>query len=113
MPMYTFECRTCHQQEDRFSRMNEVPEHTTCGCGGRAVRIFTAPQVHVFQEFVTRHITGTPVRITSRRQETDLCRAHGLETVSANDTWTPKKNSHDLPPLREQYERKRHEMGIV
>lgn len=113
MPMYTFACPCCSHYDDQFHRMASVPKHPKCPkCGQKMGRIYRPPQISVFSEYVTSDITGSPVAVTSRRAENDLCKAHGVRRGEQGEK-PKKRTAPTLPPFREDYERTRQEMGVV
>ncbi len=110
MPTYTFEC-DCGHREDRVLRMGEMTPaaHTLVGqcpaCGGTLTRTFTPPQVNVFLEYATSDITGEPVRVSNKSQETELCRRHGVEQVSPTEgKQRRKKTGLSLPSLESDFQ---------
>ena len=77
MPLYDFQCDSCDKVQEHFAKMDETTRE--CICGGLMQRkISTNYFVHGEVDFVTDHITGDPVRITSRKQMDRLCKEHGV-----------------------------------
>lgn len=111
MPEYTFRC-DCGHEWNAFQHMSEAKTHLACTrCKGIGRRIFKAPRIAVFQEFVTADITGEPVRISSTRQELDICKRNGVAPATSDDLrGNRRKPKISQVPLREDYERTRYEM---
>jgi len=115
MPHYSFECDHCEQEYVEFYKSSEVPKTSICPrCKGGTVRVFRPMQISIFNEYVTPHITGEPMLIRSRKHEKDVCTANGLMRVTSDEFNKPNKpKAVEMPPLREDYERTRHEMGVL
>jgi len=115
MPHYSFECDHCEQEYIEYYKASEVPKTSVCPqCEGNTVRTFKPMQISIFHEYVTPHITGQPIVIRSRNHEKDVCRAHGVMRVASDEFNKPnKRQSVKMPSLREDYERTRHEMGVL
>jgi hypothetical protein len=93
--------------------MDEVPQAVDCACGDVRRRVYRAPQVSVFQEYVTDNINGQPERIGSRGQERDLCNRYGVARVGTGDIQMKRHKPVMLPPFKEYFLKTKHELGIV
>ncbi len=115
MPHYSFECDHCDQEYVEFYKASEVPKTSVCPqCERATVRVFRPMQISIFKEYVTPHITGEPMLIRSRKHENDVCKANGVTRVTSDECNTPNRRpAYKLPSLREDYERTRHEMGVL
>jgi len=105
MPVYTFQCGTCGRTWDRVFHMDEPHETAQCpDCRSVGTRQFVAPQISVFQPYVTRSFTGDPIRVTSPDHEHQLCRRHGVEVVSSAERLDGCKPAPPkLKPFRQEY----------
>jgi len=115
MPHYSFECDDCEQEYIEYYKASEVPKTSVCPkCEGTTVRTFKPMQISIFHEYVTPHITGEPMLIRSRNHEKDVCQANGVMRVTADEFNTPRKRQPvKMGSFKEDYERTRHEMGVV
>jgi putative FmdB family regulatory protein len=105
MPYYTFLCQNCERDEDMYFRMADVQQTIRCSeCGGDMKRMFYAPQISVRQPYVTSHITGDPVEITSAKQEKELCEAHGVTRLMDSESSHIKKPKKTMPTIGQQYQ---------
>jgi len=76
MPLYDFECE-CGKVTEHYAGINE--KRMPCDCGKTAKRIIsTRYYINPDVDFVTDNITGSPVRVTSRKQLASLCKENGV-----------------------------------
>ena len=120
MPMYTFACPDCHAEITEFYHMEPGPPlRKRCECGKMKRRVFRAPQVHVFEAYVTTDVTGSPIHIASKAEENDVCRRHGVRRTGPCDdvkNWH-KPNVVDTfnktaLPMKDDVLRTAQEMGV-
>lgn len=93
-PCYDFKCSTCNKVEEKWAGINE--RQGLCSCGGEQKRLISCRiSLHTdyaSRDFVTADLTGEPVRITSRRQENELCKQHSVTRKEGK----PKKDTYDF-----------------
>lgn len=79
MPLYDFKC-PCGNIEEAWAKMDEKTK--TCECGQDMTRMITSnfniDADFASRDYVTDNITGSPVRITSKKQLRSLCRDNGV-----------------------------------
>jgi len=92
MPLYDFLCDQCGNKEERYAKMDERQAECPT-CQGAMRRLITTrinlQTDYASSSFVTPDITGTPVRITSRKQMRELCDRHEVrpkESAIKNET---------------------------
>jgi hypothetical protein len=80
--------------EEKWAGIND--RESTCPCGGAQKRLISfrigLHTDYASRDFVTEDITGEPIRITSRRQERELCKQHGIDRKDGK----PKKDTYDF-----------------
>jgi len=95
VPLYEYRCLDCGKQEERYAGMEEKLAECSA-CKGQMKRLITS-KFHLHtdyasRDFVTTDLTGEPVRITSRKQERELCKEYGVERKEGR----PAKNTYDF-----------------
>lgn len=112
MPLYDFRCTGCGIKFEEYAKMDD--KITGCTeCGGTATRLITS-NYHIqadyaSKDWVTSDITGSEVRITSRKQLRKLCNDHGVyakEGPAANKTKYRREEMADRQrsqPKKRQY----------
>lgn len=104
-PLYTYKCNHCEVEDDDLFNIGEAPRFTECPyCGHKRHRVYTAPQISIFKEYVTPHITGEPVHISSRDQEREILARHGMVRVTNDEMGEPMKKKTKLPSLAKAYQ---------
>lgn len=104
-PLYTYKCSYCETEGDDLFNIGEAPRITECPfCGHKRHRVYTAPQISVFKEYVTPHITGQPVCISSRSQEREILERHGLTRVTNDEMNSDMRRKPKLPSLAKMYQ---------
>lgn len=88
MPMYEDRCPSCGLTKEHFCKMSESDIVFVCECGSTMERLFSVPAVQIFQEYTTNNINrdGSPVTVSSARQEKDLLNRNGLVKADGNLT---------------------------
>jgi putative FmdB family regulatory protein len=104
MPLYTFICDSCGNQRDIMVPMELIGKtRKRCArCHAAMSRLWRAPQMNTFEEYTTSDIDGVPRRITTKTQERELLKAHGLVRTGPNDM--PKTKSRqplNMPSMQE------------
>lgn len=94
MPLFDFRCLDpkCANVEEHYAKVDE--RKSVCSvCGGESTRLITSRYAihadYASKDFVTSDITGSEVRITSRKQMRKLCKEFGVspkEGPPRNDT---------------------------
>ncbi len=78
MLLYDFRCTKCNLKQERLAKIEQT-EVDCEKCGGLAKRLITSNHfVHGDLDFVTDNITGSPIRIGSRKQLKDLEKRHDV-----------------------------------
>lgn len=114
MPIYTYECGRCSAQRDLVLHMSEPhPKKIVCekGCGRRMARIFKPHRISSFTPYVTPHITGEPLAISSARQELAVCKQYGVSRMLDSEV-RPKRDKKkemqrsldNMPPMEKTYQ---------
>lgn len=76
--IYEFRCRACHRLDTMIMNVAEMESgHAPACCGTPMRKILSLARIQREPDYVTRDITGDPVRITSRQQRDKLCAEHG------------------------------------
>lgn len=98
MPLYDFKCAKCGRIEEHWAKMDEKMH--MCDCGHESDRLITSriylQTDYASRDFVTADITGSEVRITSRKQLRNLCKENGVtpkEGGAANKTLDLRKDN--------------------
>jgi putative FmdB family regulatory protein len=81
MPIYEYKCLHCGQETQCRNTLSEFRDIISCPkCAGDAkIQISLGGQTNFgFVPFVTDHITGEPINITSRQQKKALLKEHNL-----------------------------------
>jgi putative FmdB family regulatory protein len=47
MPIYVYECGSCHEREEHMQSMSDPPKETCAKCGGKLERVITASAFHL------------------------------------------------------------------
>jgi putative FmdB family regulatory protein len=45
MPLYEYQCETCHQRFEKIQKFSDPLEHTCPSCGGTATRLPSSPAI--------------------------------------------------------------------
>lgn len=102
MPLYDFRCTSCGVKFEEYAKMND--KLATCEeCGGTANRLITS-RIHLDTDYaskalVTDDITGSAIRITSKKQRRELCEKHGVyikEGPPSNKTRDRREYNREL-----------------
>lgn len=104
MPTYTYACDYCGAVERPFYHMDDVrPVLVPCPvCEYTMHRVYTPPNLAVFQEYTTANFGGEPVRVSSSRQERDLEQRHGVSRLTSGEM--PKKEKPRMRPVKDDWD---------
>lgn len=75
--IYEWRCGKCHREDTAIMSVAQMEAGNAPKCCGISMRkILSLPRIQREPDYVTRDITGDPVRITSRKQRDKLCAEH-------------------------------------
>ncbi len=115
MPMYTYICRTCSEQEDLFMRISERKAPICPVCEEPMKQDFSAMRLGVVTHclgYTTSDISGRPVHVSTLKQERALCEQNGVRRVSSDEIHVSKPPPlSPTEPIAEAFARKKHAMG--
>lgn len=81
MPLYGFRCAACSKTHERYFPVRELTPTIECDCGQTAERDLTCEaRNHVpggTYPYVTTHLNGQPIEVTSAAHLQQLCKQHG------------------------------------
>jgi hypothetical protein len=79
MPQYKYHCDFCNRDTYKNNRIIKHTSKIKCECGHEAFQVFDIPTVITdITPFVTEHITGKAIEVTSRANRRELLRRHDL-----------------------------------
>lgn len=89
MPLFEYRCSCCLHEFDEIAD-RDAPPPPCEECGKPTRRLMSAGTKYrfkvgdFFEPFVTPHITGEDVLVTSREHEQRLCREHNVKPVAGH-----------------------------
>lgn len=79
MPTYSYKCKTCGKQQDKFNRIADHKNGPEC-CGAIMVQILTTAYVHGdFEPYVDHNIGPDPVVVKSKQHRRQLMKQNNVD----------------------------------
>lgn len=82
MPIYTYQCRECDSEWDKFNTIKDRSRGGRCtDCGGVSDKLVTTFSNHTFRARFFEGIDSQPVFVESQKQLNAICKKNGCAVV--------------------------------